>query len=118
MAWPALVAVARAVPWLALVKQAPAIINAANRLRERTNTRTDLAGGDSSLGSEIERMQAALAHLENQDRETAEVIRQLAEQNQEMATSIQALAARTKVFGYGLLVAFLVALAAAVKTFL
>lgn len=117
MAWPALVAVAKAVPWLALVQQAPAILDAANRLRAKSNSNTDISSDREPLESEIDEIQKALAHLQNQDKETAEVIRQLAEQNQEMATSIQALAAKTRALGYGLLVAVLVALAALVKAF-
>ena len=117
MAWPALVAVAKAVPWLALVQQAPGILDAANRLRAKSRSKVDISVESKPARSETEEIEKAIAHLQNQERETAEVIRQLAEQNQELATSIQALAAKTRALGYGLLVAWLAALAAVAAAF-
>jgi septal ring factor EnvC (AmiA/AmiB activator) len=118
MAWPALVAVAKTVPWLALVKQAPAILEAANRLRSKSNSKADISRDRKPLEPEIDEIQKILAHLQNQDLETAEVIRQLAEQNRDMATSIQTLAGKIRALGYGLLVTVFIALAAVVKVFL
>jgi septal ring factor EnvC (AmiA/AmiB activator) len=117
MAWPALIAVAKAVPWVALVQQAPAILDAANRLRARSRSKADISEESKPARSETDEIEKAIAQLQNQDRETAEVIRQLAEQNQELATSIQTLAAKTRALGYGLLVASLAALAAVVTVF-
>ena len=118
MAWPVLVAVAKAVPWLALVQQAPAVLDAANKLRAKSNSSSDLPNNDESLESKIDAMETVLVRLENHDRETAEVVRQLAEQNQEMATSIEALVAKIKVLGFGLIAATLIAAVALVKVLL
>lgn len=115
MAWPALIAVAKAVPWLALVQQAPGILDAANRLRARTDAGSGPPHAEGSLEAEVAELRDAVAHLRDQDAATAEVIRQLAEQNQEMAVSIQALAAKTRALGIALAVAVAVALAALAK---
>ncbi|MFT5450042.1 MAG: hypothetical protein ACI9DC_005244 [Gammaproteobacteria bacterium] len=118
MAWPVIVAVAKAVPWLALVQQAPGILEAANRLRTRSNSTPDLPSDERSPESEVAEVRAALAQLQRQNEETAEVIRQLAEQNQEMAVSIQTLAEKTKALGYGLFIAIILAMVAATKVLL
>ena len=117
MAWPALVAVAKAVPWLALVQQAPAILAAAEKIRSKGSRKSESSLDQKPRVPGIEEIQKALEQLQNQDRETAEVVRQLAAQNMELAASIRTLAAKTKALGYGLLVAGVIALSAAVKAF-
>lgn len=117
MAWPVLVTVAKAVPWLALVQQAPAILDAANRLRAKSRPEKDVTGNSKSVETQVDEIHGTLAHLQAQDRDTAEVISQLALQHQEMAIGIQTLARKTRLLAYGLLIAILVALVAIAKAF-
>ena len=62
-------------------------------------------------------IQTSIEYLEAQDRNTAEVVRQLALQSQEMITGMQTLARKVRLLTYVVAVATIIALVATVKAF-
>ena len=88
MAWPILASLAKAIPWVALVQQAPAILEAANKLRAKNKPAESLNSAGQSSESQFAAICSRLEALEAQDRETAEVVQQLALQNQDVVCRI------------------------------
>ena len=97
MAWPWLVLAAKSIPWVALIRRAPEIIEASAALiAKRRANRTDKTG-TAPFESESDELRERLKSLEVRNRENAEVVEQIAEQVQDLTHSIEVLAARQRV---------------------
>ena len=94
MAWPWLTIAAKAIPWTALVRRAPEIIDASARLLAAR--KTNQAGGRHPTNGD--ELRERLRVLESNDRENARVVEQLAEQVRDLTQGVQVLAARFRVF--------------------
>lgn len=116
MIWPVLTTVAKAIPWVALAQQAPAILEAANRLRARSQPAQSLADTGPSAEEQLAALRTSLMQLEAQQGEVAEIVRQLALQSQEMVRGMEVLARKVRLLGYALLAVTGVAVAALVTS--
>lgn len=82
-----------AIPWAELLKQAPAIVKAADSLLSGTWKRKIIHGSSGELAVLKERVAA----LEEHDQEDAKLVKQLAEQLEVLTFSTRVLASRLKV---------------------
>jgi hypothetical protein len=97
MAWPWLTLAAKAIPWTALVRRAPEIIDASARLLAMR--KAGQAAPRATATSEITdaELRERLRVLESQDRENARVVEQLAEQVRDLTQGVEVLAARLRI---------------------
>ena len=87
-----LFSVLTAIPWSAILKNAPAIVKAANELLTGTKKRTPTG----STADELTAMKSRLEALELHDREDAEIVKKLADQLEILTFSTRILAGRLK----------------------
>ena len=85
-------AAAKVVPWLEILKQAPALASAADRLLSKTKRSADAA----DTGDETEGLHARIGALEARDRENALLLKQLADQVERLTGACRILAARQR----------------------
>jgi len=93
----------KAVPWSAIISNAPMIVDGARKLVALARNRT---GAGSAAGraaptalsgdpeSDIAALQARIDQLEQEQRETAELLRSMAESNAQLAQAVNALRRR------------------------
>jgi hypothetical protein len=91
MAFPWLTAL-EAIPWIALLKHAPALVEAADGVLDRAKRRDAL----SRSGSELQAIGERLAELDARDRANAALAQQLAGELEALAAAIEAIAARVR----------------------
>jgi hypothetical protein len=106
----------KAVPWSDVVQAAPAIVKGARKLfntareSEPPPVGTPDAYADVDAGSvqtRLQRLEAALQHVDAEQNSSAELIRSLAEQNARMVEAIEVLRARTRLLlGAGVVLVF------------
>ena len=89
----------KTIPWGDVVAAAPTVVRGARGLWKRVrdgqdDTSSDVATGTPGRPGALERQ---VAELRNDMAATSEVIRQLAEQNDRLVTTLQAMRARTRV---------------------
>jgi len=92
-----------AIPWSSILRNAPAIVKAANELLTGTKKRTQAP----STSDELAAIKLRLDSLEMHDRDDAELVKKLAEQLEILTFSTRILAGRVKLMiwlaGAGLL---------------
>jgi hypothetical protein len=81
----------KAIPWAALLANAPALAESARRLVSDTRARRG-----SPTSADIATLAERIAVLEQRDRETAELIAQLTAQNAALTTVTEVLEARVR----------------------
>jgi hypothetical protein len=84
------------IPWSSILKNAPAIVKAANELLTGTRRKTPAV----STADELEAIKARLDGLEMHDREDAELVKKLADQLEILTFSTRILAGRVKLLGW------------------
>jgi hypothetical protein len=99
----------RAIPWAAILANAPALAESARRLLSDTRARR---GGPTS--ADVASLAERIAALEQRDRETAELVAQLTAQNAALTTATEVLEARVRALMLVASLAALVAVAAIV----
>lgn len=109
MAWPWLTVAVKTIPWGTLVRRAPDIIDAASSLLASRKTGQVVEDTTARTETQLGELQGRLASLESHERETAEVVNQIAEQTRDLTTGLGILAAKVRVLS--LLLVFTVALA-------
>jgi hypothetical protein len=82
----------RAIPWAALLANAPALAESARRLVSDAR-----AGRGSPTSADVTALAERIAALEQRDRETVELIAQLTAQNAALTTVTEVLEARVRV---------------------
>ncbi len=82
----------KALPWGAILSQAPTVVDAANRLLSQTKRKRPQPG---SL-DDLETLKARVAALEEHDEADAAVVKQLAEQVVELSRASQVMAVRMR----------------------
>jgi hypothetical protein len=87
-----LFSVLTAIPWSAILKNAPSIVKAANDLLTGTKKKTPTA----STADELAAVKSRLEALELHDREDAELVKNLADQLEILTFSTRILAGRLK----------------------
>lgn len=92
MAAPILVAL-KAVPWGALLRNAPAILTTADRLWSAVKGRKE----KPPPGSELQALSGRVAALEGHDQANAELVKEIAQQVQHLTDTAQVLAARLRI---------------------
>lgn len=104
MAWPWLAVAVKTIPWGTLVRRAPDIIDAAAGLlasRKATRAAEDVS---ARTASKLDDLRGRLEALEAHDRETAEVVNQIAEQTRDLTEGIGILAAKLRLLSLLLVV--------------
>ncbi len=96
MARPWLTVAVKTIPWAALVRRAPDIIDAAGSLLGSRKTSQAAGHAAARTESQLGDLQQRLANLESHDQETAEVVNQIAEQTRDLTTGIEILAAKVR----------------------
>jgi len=86
-------AAAKIVPWMEILKQAPALVSAADRLLSRTQGKND----NAEAGSEMDVLRRRLAALEARDQENALLVKQLVDQVERLTEAVGILGARQRV---------------------
>jgi hypothetical protein len=107
----------KAVPWATILANAPGIVDGAKRLAAAMRNKP-AASGDAPDPAQADEPDARLLAVEQQQRETAELLRAVAEQNAQMAQALAALRQRASVHLRIALVALILALAALLWNFL
>ena len=100
------------IPWQSILKQAPALVSAAESLLSRTRDKKDVR----QAAGHVEALRDRVAALEAHDRADAELIKRLAEQLEALTLSTRVVAARVRLIlwlasagclaGFGALVIF------------
>ncbi len=104
MAWPWLTVAVKTIPWGALVRRAPDIIDAASGLLATRKSGPAEEDAAARTESQLGELQERLASLESHDRETAEVVNQIAEQTRDLTNGLGILAAKVRVLSLALVV--------------
>jgi hypothetical protein len=104
MAWPWLTVAVKTIPWGTLVRRAPDIIDAASGLLAARKPRQAEEDATARTESQLGELQERLASLEAHDRETAEVVNQIAEQTRDLTNGLGILAAKVRVLSLLLVV--------------
>ena len=89
-------AAAKVIPWMEILKQAPALVGAADRLLSRTRGEPEQAEG-----SEVVQLRQRVAVLQARDQENALLVKQLVEQVERLTEAVGILGARQRVL-YGI----------------
>ena len=97
MAWPWLTVAVKTIPWGTLVRRAPDIIDAASSLLASRKSGQAAEEVTARTESQLGELQERLASLESHDRETAEVVNQIAEQTRDLTNGLGILAAKVRV---------------------
>lgn len=100
-----------AVPWLQIVKLVPSIVDVSRELLRRSKT-TPPAPGGPMVPQTDEQLIARIAGLEENERQQAELISQMAEQQAVVARALAALHRQLTWMTIGLGVSLLIALVA------
>lgn len=108
MAWPWLTIAVKSIPWTTLVRRAPDIIDAAGDLLASRKAGHVAAKTETQLGD----LEQRLASLESNDRETAEVVNQIAAQTQDLTNGLGILAAKVRVLSVLLALTLVLAIVA------
>jgi len=90
-----LFAALKVIPWVDILKQAPAVAHAADRLLSETRWRK----ADVQASNELEALRERVAALEQRNQNHAAVVKQLADQVQRLTDASQVVAARLR-FAY------------------
>lgn len=104
-------AAAKVVPWMELLKQAPALVSAADRLLSRTRGEPEKAEG-----SELDVLWQRVAALEARDQDNALLVKQLVEQVERLTEAVGILGARQRLLYWIAGGSAVVALAAIIMT--
>ena len=96
MAWPWLAVAAKSIPWTTLLRRAPDIIDAAASLLASRKAGQDAERAAARTDSQLGELEERLENLESHDRETAEVVNQIAEQTRDLTNGISILAAKVR----------------------
>jgi hypothetical protein len=107
----------KAVPWATILANAPGIVDGAKRLAAAMRNKP-AGSGDVADPAQPDQPDARLLAVEQQQRETAELLRAVAEQNAQMAQALAALRQRASVHLRIAVVALILALAALLWNFL
>lgn len=101
-------AAAKVVPWMEILKQAPALVSAADRLLSKAKS-----GGEKvEATSEVDALRQRVAALEARDQENALLVKQLVEQVERLTEVFQILGARQRVLYWITAISALVAVVA------
>lgn len=118
MAWSWLTVAAKTIPWGAIVRRAPDIIDAAGRLLAKRSDNRSAESTAARTETQLSEIRSRLAELENRDQETAKVVNQIAQQTRDISVGMEVLAAKVRLltisFGATLIVAA-VAITAAIS---
>ncbi|KAF1018852.1 MAG: hypothetical protein GAK30_03455 [Paracidovorax wautersii] len=108
MALPWLTAL-KVIPWKDVIAATPQVVKGAQKLYESVKTRprpaeAPVSGDDierlrhdpQALLDHVQQLNGRLARLDQQQRETAELLRALAEQNEKLAGAVETLRVRTR----------------------
>lgn len=112
MAWPWLAVAAKSIPWTTLVRRAPDIIDAASSLLASRKAGEAARHAAARTESQLGELQERLANLEADDRETAEVVNQIAEQIRDLTNGIEILAAKLRLLSVLVVVTAVLAIVA------
>jgi hypothetical protein len=82
----------KAIPWSAILANAPALAQSARALLSETGARRDARESPAAMDTLAER----IAALERRDRDTAELVAQLVAQNTALMTATEVLVARVR----------------------
>lgn len=93
MAWPWLAVAVKSLPWGALLRRAPEIIESSARLLATHKART----AAKEVASQTDALRARVETLEAHDEETARVMEEMAAQLQDLTNVVEVLAARVRV---------------------
>lgn len=104
MAWPWVTVAVKSIPWATLVRRAPDIIDAASSLLASRKAGQEADSAATRTESQLGELQERLEGLEAHDRETAEVVNQIAEQTRDLTTVIGILAAKVRMLSILLVV--------------
>jgi hypothetical protein len=102
----------KAIPWAAILANAPALAESARRLLSSTRP------GRAATSADVATLAERVAALEQRDRETAELVAQLTAQNAALTTATEVLEARVRALMVVAGLAAVLALAALVAVFL
>jgi hypothetical protein len=90
-----LLAALKVIPWVEILKQAPAVAHAADRLFSETRWRK----ADAQATNEVDALREHVTALEQRIQDNAAVVKQLADQVQRLTDASQVVAARVR-FAY------------------
>ncbi|MBM3359491.1 MAG: hypothetical protein FJY54_17420 [Betaproteobacteria bacterium] len=82
----------KAIPWTTILRQAPAVVQAADALLTQTRRRQ----ADTEASGETQLLKQRLAELDSRDKQNAEIVKQLADQVQALAAATEVIAARVR----------------------
>lgn len=97
MAWPWLAVAVKTIPWTALVRRAPDIIDAAATLLTSRKAGQAAEQVAAKTESQLDDLSRRLESLESHDQATAEVVNQIAEQTRDLTNGMGILAAKVRV---------------------
>ena len=101
MAWPWLAVAVKTIPWTALVRRAPDIIDAAAVLLNARKAGQAVEQSAEQVAakteSQLDDLSRRLESLESHDQATAEVVNQIAEQSRDLTNGMGILAAKVRV---------------------
>jgi hypothetical protein len=83
----------KAIPWVEVLKQAPAVVHAADRLLSETRRRKT----ETSATNDLDELRSRTATLEARLEENAMVVKQLADHVERLTTVSQVLVARLRI---------------------
>lgn len=96
MAWPWLSVAVKSIPWAAIVRRAPDIINAASSLLATRKAARAAESVAVQTETQLDEIRVRLSDLESHDQETAEVINQIAQQTRDISIGMEVLAAKIR----------------------
>ncbi len=104
MAWPWLTVAVKTIPWSTLVRRAPDIIDAAASLLTSRKASQAADHAAAKAESQLGELQERLSSLESHDRDSAEVVNQIAEQTRDLTNGLGILAAKVRLLSLLLVV--------------
>ncbi len=111
MAWSWLTVAAKSIPWGAIVRRAPDIIDAAGGLLAKQKARRTAESAAAEAETQMSELRARISELESHDQETAKVVNQIAQQTRDISVGMEVLAAKVRLlsvlFGATLIIAIL-----------
>ena len=100
MAWPWLAVAVKTIPWTALVRRAPDIIDAAAILLNARKAGQEVEQSAEQVAakteSQLDDLSRRLESLESHDQASAEVVNQIAEQTRDLTNGMGILAAKVR----------------------
>jgi hypothetical protein len=112
MAWPWLAVAVKTIPWATLLRRAPDIIDAAGSLLASRKAVQSADHAAARTESQLGELQERLARLEAHDRESAEVVNQIAEQTRDLTNGLGILAAKVRLLSVLLVLTVLLSIVA------